>query len=146
VADVSRTSFQCDEGNITEGSYGCAHGQLLLYLLKSHHVAGLDQMRHVVQSRRLSGQIQGGVYRTGSENLLGLRGMGQTDDFMLSCNNHLVLAHNGTAPDRMDTDLIGATLFPLGVAVIHILGAAISGLSNSVGNHQSRAAGSIDLL
>ena len=72
--------------------------------------------------------------------------MGQGEHLALPGENHLMLPHNGAAPHRVQTNLLFLPLFPLGVAVVHILHGVFPHLVDGVGNHQSGAAGGVNLL
>jgi O-antigen/teichoic acid export membrane protein len=72
--------------------------------------------------------------------------VGKCDDFVLSREDHVVVAHDRAAADCGDTDLLDRSLHPSAGAVIDILILISQSCIGSVGKSQGCAAGSIDLL
>ena len=105
-----------------------------------------DHIRHIVQAGRLAAHINRGVDRAGREKLLRLRRMRERDHLVIAGENDLVLADDRAAADGVQADLALPALFPLGVAVVHILRFAVAHAGDGVGQHERRAARRVNLL
>ena len=71
--------------------------------------------------------------------------MGKADHFISPGKDHLVLAHNGAPSNGVEADLVGFPLFPLAVTLVNIGRFFFHHRSDGIDQHQSSAAGSIQL-
>ena len=68
------------------------------------------------------------------------------DHFVRAAEQHLVVAHDAAAAYRADADLLRVTLLAHRGAVVDIVVSAVVLLIDGIGQHQSGAAGSIQLV
>ena len=72
--------------------------------------------------------------------------MAEGDDLVRAAEQHLVVTHDAAAAHGADADLLGVALLTDGRTVIDVVVSAVVLLIDGVGQHQSRAAGSVQLV
>ena len=105
-----------------------------------------DQIAHIIQPRLLLCQIHGGVDGAVGKDAAGISSVLEGDHFVRAAEQHLVVAHDAASAHGADADLLRVTLLTHGGAIVDIVVSTVVLLVDGIGQHQSSAAGGIQLV
>ena len=104
-----------------------------------------DHVGHIIKSCRFSCKEFRSLHSALREDLSGVSGVCEGDDFIAACEHDIMLADDGTAAHSLDPDLLRISCDTLGGTVIFIVVGIVKTLIDSVCKSDGCSARRVDL-